>query len=59
MRLRYRLEGKPGAPAIVFSNSLGTNLSMWEPQARALRDDFRILRYDTRGLPRKDACSPP
>ncbi|PYU28631.1 MAG: 3-oxoadipate enol-lactonase, partial [Acidobacteria bacterium] len=47
--LRYRLEGKPGAPVIVFSNSLGTNLSMWEPQASALRGDFRILRYDTRG----------
>lgn len=47
--LRYRLEGKPGAPVLVFSNSLGTNLSMWEPQVSALCDDFRILRYDTRG----------
>ena len=47
--LRYRLEGKPGAPVIVFSNSLGTNLSMWESQVSALRGDFRILRYDTRG----------
>lgn len=48
-RLRYRLEGKPGAPMIVFSNSLGTNLSMWDPQVAALRQDLRILRYDTRG----------
>jgi 3-oxoadipate enol-lactonase len=47
--LRYRLEGKPGAPVIVFSNSLGTNLSMWDPQVSALHDAFRILRYDTRG----------
>jgi 3-oxoadipate enol-lactonase len=47
--LRYRLEGKPGAPVIVFSNSLGTNLSMWESQVSALRGDFRILRYDARG----------
>lgn len=47
--LRYRLEGKPGAPVIMFSNSLGTNLFMWELQAAALRDEFRILRYDTRG----------
>lgn len=47
--LRYRLEGKPGAPVLVLSNSLGTNLSMWEPQVSALRDEFRILRYDTRG----------
>ena len=49
VRLRYRLEGKPKAPAIVFSNSLGTNLSMWDPQVSALRDHFRLLRYDTRG----------
>jgi 3-oxoadipate enol-lactonase len=47
--LRYRLEGKPGAPVLVFSNSLGTNLSMWDPQVSALRGEFRILRYDTRG----------
>src|SRR5216684_1435349 len=47
--LRYRLEGKPGAPVIVFSNSLGTNLSMWDPQVSALQGEFRILRYDTRG----------
>ena len=49
VRIRYRLEGKPGAPVIVFSNSLGTNLSMWDPQVSALRGEFRILRYDTRG----------
>ena len=49
VRIRYRLEGKPGASVIVFSNSLGTNLSMWDPQVSALRGDFRILRYDTRG----------
>jgi 3-oxoadipate enol-lactonase len=48
-RLHYRLDGKPHAPAIVFSNSLGTNLSMWDPQIPALHDAFRILRYDTRG----------
>jgi 3-oxoadipate enol-lactonase len=47
--LRYRLEGKPGTPVIIFSNSLGTNLFMWEPQVAVLRDEFRILRYDTRG----------
>ena len=49
VRLRYRLEGKPGAPVILFSNSLGTDLSMWDPQASALRDEYAILRYDTRG----------
>lgn len=47
--LRYRLDGSKGAPALVFSNSLGTNLSMWDAQAATLADTFRIVRYDTRG----------
>jgi len=33
----------------MFSNSLGTNLSMWDAQAPALAARFRVLRYDTRG----------
>jgi 3-oxoadipate enol-lactonase len=37
------------APILVFSNSLGTNFSMWDPQIPALATRFRILRYDTRG----------
>jgi len=49
VRLRYRLEGKPDAPTIIFSNSLGTNILMWDAQVSALQDEFRILRYDTRG----------
>lgn len=47
--LHYRLEGPDGAPVVVFSNSLGTTLAMWDAQAAALSDDFRCLRYDTRG----------
>lgn len=34
---------------ILFSNSLGTNLSMWEQQVDILSHHFNILRYDTRG----------
>ena len=48
LRTHYELTGESG-PALVFSNSLGTNLSMWEPQMAALAPHFRILRYDTRG----------
>ena len=32
------IEGKRGAPWVVFSNSLATNLSMWDDQAAALAD---------------------
>ena len=45
----YEIEGPEGAPRLVFSNSLATNLSMWEPQAAEFRRSFRLLRYDQRG----------
>jgi 3-oxoadipate enol-lactonase len=45
----YQVEGPEGAPWVVFSNSLATNLSMWDEQAAALKKDFRVLRYDHRG----------
>jgi 3-oxoadipate enol-lactonase len=44
-----RIDGSPGAPALVLSNSLGTDLAMWEAQLPALAARFRVLRYDTRG----------
>lgn len=43
------IEGKPGAPWVVFCNSLMTDLSMWDDQVPAIADDFRVLRYDQRG----------
>src|SRR5690606_34783841 len=51
----YEQSGRDGAPDLVFSNSLGTNLHMWDAQAEALADDYRILRYDSRGHGRSDA----
>ncbi len=48
LRARYELSGDHGT-VLVFSNSLGTDISMWEPQLPQLTRRFRILRYDTRG----------
>jgi 3-oxoadipate enol-lactonase len=48
-RIHYALEGQSGRPVLAFSNSLGANYSMWDPQARELLKKFRVLRYDTRG----------
>ena len=45
----YEIEGPEGAPWMMFSNSLATNLSMWDPQAADFRGSFRLLRYDQRG----------
>jgi pimeloyl-ACP methyl ester carboxylesterase len=47
--LNHRLEGPEGTPVVVLSNSLGTAMGMWGDQAPALRERFRLLRYDTRG----------
>jgi 3-oxoadipate enol-lactonase len=49
------IDGADGAPWLVFSNSLATNLSMWDGQARALKRLFRMLRYDQRGHGGTDA----
>ncbi|EED69436.1 3-oxoadipate enol-lactonase [Comamonas testosteroni KF-1] len=46
---RIDLQGPADAPMLVLSNSLGTTLEMWDAQAAALRSEFRVLRYDTRG----------
>jgi 3-oxoadipate enol-lactonase len=48
-RLHYEIAGPPGGPALVFSNSLGATLSMWDSQVSVFEKTFRVLRYDTRG----------
>ncbi|MGY2291729.1 3-oxoadipate enol-lactonase [Pseudomonas sp. SDO528_S397] len=47
--LHYRLDGPQEAPVLVLSNSLGTDLHMWDPQIAAFTQHFRVLRFDTRG----------
>lgn len=47
--LHFEAEGPEGAPAVVLSNSLSTDLRMWQPQLAALAARYRVLRYDTRG----------
>lgn len=47
--LNYRLDGPQGAPVLVLSNSLGTDLGMWDAQIPAFTEHFQVLRYDTRG----------
>lgn len=47
--LVYRIDGPESAPWLTFSNSLNTNLSLWDGQVARLADRYRILRYNTRG----------
>lgn len=48
-QIHYELSGAENAPVLVFSNSLGTTLQMWDAQLADFSTRFRILRYDTRG----------
>jgi 3-oxoadipate enol-lactonase len=48
-RIHYRCDGPENATAVLLSNSLGVDLTMWDAQAAAWSGKFRVLRYDTRG----------
>jgi 3-oxoadipate enol-lactonase len=48
-QIHYRLDGKQESPVLVLSNSLGTDLSMWEAQVPVFTEHFRVLRYDSYG----------
>lgn len=53
--MNYTLDGPAGAPVVMLSHSLATDLSMWEPQMATLTPRYRVLRYDTRGHGGTDA----
>ena len=55
--LHYRLEGPSHLPLLVFSNSLGTDLRVWETLLPLLASQYRFLRYDKRGHGLSD-CPP-
>jgi len=47
--LHYREDGVPGGAPVIFSNSLGTDLHLWDGLLPFLPAGLRIIRYDTRG----------
>lgn len=48
-RIAWRVDGPSEAPTLLLSNSLGTDVSMWDPQIEGWIKRFRVLRYDSRG----------
>lgn len=48
-QINYQTFGDAAKPALVFSNSLGTNFKMWQPQIDFFQQDFFVICYDTRG----------
>jgi 3-oxoadipate enol-lactonase len=55
VRLQHRFDGPAGAPVLVLSNSLGTDLELWSANLTAWSSSFRVLRYDHRGHGGSDA----
>jgi 3-oxoadipate enol-lactonase len=59
IRIHYRIDGPADGPVIVLSNSIGTDLSVWDGVAEGLQSRFRVLRYDSRGHGKSDVPSGP
>jgi 3-oxoadipate enol-lactonase len=49
VHLHYRRSGHPQAPAVVFANSLGTDLRIWDAVLEHLGSGIQSLCYDKRG----------
>jgi 3-oxoadipate enol-lactonase len=48
-KIHIETTGSDSAPALMLSNSLGTNLHMWDDQVGEWSKHFRVIRYDRRG----------
>jgi 3-oxoadipate enol-lactonase len=47
--IHVEIEGPERAPVLMLSNSLGTDLHMWDEQVAPFTRHFRLVRYDRRG----------
>jgi len=48
-KLHVQIDGPEGAPWVVLIHSLGANAALFDGQAAALAQQYRVLRYDMRG----------
>ncbi|WP_170416915.1 3-oxoadipate enol-lactonase [Ruegeria atlantica] len=49
VQIHYRIDGDPDGAPIVFANSLGTDLRLWNDLLPHLPTGLRIIRFDMRG----------
>ena len=49
VHIHYREDGDPNGAPLVFSNSLGTDLRLWDQIVQLLPQGLKIIRYDMRG----------
>jgi 3-oxoadipate enol-lactonase len=59
VEVHHVVSGPPDAPVVLLSNSLGSSVRMWDPQAAALTARYRVVRYDLRGHGRSPAPDGP
>ncbi|MDM1247112.1 3-oxoadipate enol-lactonase [Acinetobacter sp. R933-2] len=52
--LAIQVDGLDHAPVIIFSNSLGTDHHMWDEQVAYFKENYKVVRYDTRGHGQSD-----
>ncbi|MEL6647075.1 MAG: 3-oxoadipate enol-lactonase [Pseudomonadota bacterium] len=57
--LHYRDDGDPNGPPLVFANSLGTDLALWDWVLPHLPNGLRVIRYDKRGHGQSTIPTPP
>lgn len=57
IKLHYREDGDPTGAPVVFANSLGTDLRLWDQVVPLLPQNLRLIRYDKRGHGLSD-CTP-
>jgi 3-oxoadipate enol-lactonase len=55
--VRLRAIGEQGPAPLVFSNSLGTDVGLFDSQAKVFEGERAVWRYDTRGHGRSDVPS--
>ncbi|ETA53284.1 3-oxoadipate enol-lactonase [Ponticoccus alexandrii] len=59
LHIHYTLTGPEDGTPVVFANSLGTDLRLWDPVLPLLPEGLRILRFDKRGHGLSDAPKAP
>jgi 3-oxoadipate enol-lactonase len=47
--IHHAVEGPAGAPAVLLVHPLGVTHRLWDGTVAALRDRYRVVRYDVRG----------
>ena len=49
VRLHYRIDGPEDGAPVVFANSLGTDMRLWDPILPLLPKGLKFIRFDKRG----------